>query len=174
MRALLLPLILMAALTACGEARNAVGGAEAAEPAPMLGQFKAMSDDARAVLGDVGVERAGLIFSRGGAVYTRLLAGRAGGEPIAPEGRSFAAFADGLADTQVELRRVVDTAALAPLCGAERASYLALVHDGRRARFTLLVFAGEEAPGARAQESRLCGAYAYALAGPHMREGVVL
>lgn len=176
MRALLLPLMLVAALTACGEARNIDSGeAAAAEMAPILGQFKAASEDARALLGDVGVERAGLIFANGGALYTRTFASRRGDELSAAGGRTFAAIASGVPDMQVELRRVIDTTELEALCGDEPASYVALAHDARGARFSLLVFSGDEAPGPAATQSRLCASYAYALSlGPHMREGVVL
>jgi hypothetical protein len=175
MRASLLPLMLMAALTACGEARTHDGEAIAAEPARVLGQFKAASETARAATGDVGVERAGLIFANGAALYTRTLEPRRGGDLTTRAGDSYAALAVGSAELQVELRRVLDTVAADGVCAGGAPSYVALVHEERPSSFTLLVFSGDEAPGPRATESRLCARYAYsAPQGARTREGVVL
>ncbi len=175
MRALLLPLMLVAALAACGEARNLDGQAIAAEPTRLLGQYKAVSETAREALGDVGVERAGLIFSSGAALYTRTLEPRRGGDATARDGLSYAALAVGASDLQVELRRVIDTADADALCGADAPTYVALVHQARTAAFTLLLFAGAEPPGPQSTQSRLCASYAYAAPhGARTHEGVVL
>ena len=172
MRALLLPLMLMAALTACGEARNQVGVAAAAEPSRIMGQFKA-SDAAAA--GDVGVERAGLIFSNGAALYTRTLEPRRGGDLTTRDGQSYAALAAGATDLHVELRRVIDATDADALCGGEAPSYVALAYEARRSRFMLLLFAGAEPPSQIATQSRLCARYAYIpLLGAGPRDGVVL
>jgi hypothetical protein len=176
MRALLLPLMLVAALTACGEARSLDGeAAAAAAPASLTGQFKAASETARAATGDVGVERAGLIFSHGAALYTRTLDPRRGADLTARDGDSYAAIAVGPSDLQVELRRVIDVTEADGLCGDDAPTYVALVYETRAAAFTLLVFAGDEAPGPNATQSRLCARYAYtAPHGARTREGVVL
>lgn len=175
MRALLLPLMLVAALTACGEARNADGEAAAAVPAAILGQFKAASETAREVTGDVGVERAGLIFSSGAALYTRTLEPRRGVDLTTRDGHSYAALAVGASDLHVELRRVIDVTEAEGLCGEDRPSYVALVYAERRSSFTLLVFAGDDPPSPQATQSRLCASYAYSAPhGARTREGVVL
>lgn len=167
--------MLVAALTACGEARNADGQAEAAVPAPVLGQFKAASETARAITGDVGVERAGLIFSSGAALYTRTLEPRRGVDLTTRNGDSYAALAVGASDLHVELRRVIDVTEADALCGDDAPSYVALVYEDRPSSFTLLVFAGDDPPGPQATQSRLCASYAYtAPHGARTREGVVL
>jgi hypothetical protein len=165
----------VAALTACGEARTSDGQALAAEPPRLLGQFKAASETAREATGDVGVERAGLIFSRGAALYTRALDPRRGGDLTARDGASYAALVAGSGDLRVELRRVIAAADADWLCGSESPSYVALVHAEGAASFTLLVFAGDEPPGSNARDTRLCASYAYAAQhGMRPREGVVL
>lgn len=175
MRALLLPLMLVAALTACGEARNSDGEAAAAEPPRILGQYKAASETARALLGDVGVERAGLIFSSGAALYTRTLEPRRGADATARDGLSYAALAVGSSDLEVELRRIIDTTQADALCGGDAPTYVALVQPPRAPGFTLLLFAGDEPPGPQATQSRLCASYAYvAPHGARTYERVVL
>ncbi|MBL8530576.1 MAG: hypothetical protein JNK94_02475 [Hyphomonadaceae bacterium] len=175
MRALLLPLM-VAALAACGEARTPSGEAEAAEAPRPIGQYRAVSETARVVTGDVAIERGGLIFSRGTVLYTRTLAPRRGYDPVAHGGTSYAALALGPPDVFVELRRVVEESGAGPrLCGDERAGYVALVHEGRPSAVTLLVFAGDEPPGPMARQSRVCGSYGYSAPhGVRTRDGIVM
>lgn len=174
MRALLLPLMLVAVLSACGEARTNAGEAVAAEPA-FTGQFKASSETAKQATGDVGVERAGLIFASGATLYTRTLEPRRGGDLAMRDGESYAALAVGSSELRVELRRVVDVADAEEICAGARPTYIALVHEERRASFTLLVFTGADPPGAEASDTRMCASYAYtAPHGARTREGVVL
>lgn len=175
MRALLLP-VMLAALSACGEARVAAGAAQADAPARALGHFKANSQTARMLAGDVGIERGGLIFARGAVLYTRTLAPRRGGDLIARDGDSYAAAALGAADMLVELRRVTqETGEGARLCGEAGVAYVALVHEARAAAVTMLMFAGDEPPGPEATQSRLCGTFGFAApSGARTREGVVL
>lgn len=143
-----------------------------------MGEFRAVSETARMKTGDVAIERGGLIFARGVTLYTRVLAPRRGADLIARDGDSYAAAVLGPSELQVELRRVneqVLTGDAQSLCGAEAPAYVALVHDARATSVTLLAFAGEEAPGPDATQSRLCGAYGYAAPdGARTREGVLL
>lgn len=174
MRALLLSTMLAAALAACGEAR-VPDEAAAAEPTQIMGQFRAASDNARAMLGDVGVERAGLIFAHGAVFYTRTLDRRMGADSIAQGGDSYAAIALGPSDLHVQLRRVTEARGGDHLCSDTAPTYVALVHEARPASFTLLVFSGEEPPGPQSTRSRLCGSFRYdAPHGARTREGVVL
>lgn len=160
MRAWLIPLMLVAVfLTACGEARDG-GEALAAAPPALLGEYAAASDAAR-TLGDVGIERAGLIFASGAVLYTRTLEPRAGADRTSRNGASYAALA-GADVAQVELRRVVSASAADGFCEGREPSFVALAHDPGRSRFTLLVFAGDEPPGPNAEAVSLCGRYAYA------------
>lgn len=174
MRASLLPVMLVAALTACGEARNS-DTAEASEMPRLVGHYKAASANARAITGDVGIERGGLIFSRGQVLYTRTLEGRRGGEMTAQGGDSYAAIALGPSNLRVELRRVTDATSAAGLCPGATPAYIALVHEEFPSGVTLLVFSGAEPPGPQATRSQLCASFAYqAPHGARTREGVVL
>lgn len=160
MRACLIPLMLVAAfLSACSDARNA-GEVEAAAPPALLGEYSAASEAAR-TLGDVGIERAGLIFASGAVLYTRTLEPRAGGDRTSRDGASYAALAGGDV-AQVELRRVVSASAAEGFCEGREPSFAALAHAPGRSSFTLLVFAGDDPPGPNAEAISLCGRYAYA------------
>lgn len=164
---------MVAVLAACGEARAPGSEAAASELGPR-GQYRAASESARALTGDVAIERGGLIFGNGGVFYTRALDPRRGGDLTARGGATYAAMALGASELQVELRRIVEAQGL-QLCGEGEAAYVALVHDGRPHAVTLLVFAGEEPPGPEATASRLCGSFAYhAPNGVRTRDGVVL
>ncbi len=175
MRSLLLTLC-VAALPACSQAEAPT--ARASEPVPLLGAFRAASDTARQRTGDVVIERGGLVFAKGIILYTRALDPRRGHDLTARNGDSYAAIAVGPAELNVELRRVSEQA-LPPgftgLCGADAPTYAALAHEARATSVTLMVFAGEEPPGPRATQSRLCGAFAYvAPDGARTRQGVLL
>lgn len=168
-----------AALAACsGEAHVPQGEAQAAEPAALMGQYKAASDTARVVTGDVSIERGGLIFDKGVVLYTRVLNPRRGHDRIARDGDSYAAVAVGAADLNVELRRITEQRLVDPaqsLCGSDDPGYIAIVHEPRATSVTLLVFAGDEPPGPDATQSRLCATFAYvAPDGARTRQGVVL
>lgn len=174
-RAVLLSLSLTLT-AACGEAGD--GAAQASEPGVLIGRFRAASETARLATGDVSIERGGLIFDRGVTLYTRLLDPRSAHERIARDGDSYAAAAIGSSDLIIELRRVTDQALSGDtqsLCGADRPGYVALAYEERAANVTLLVFAGDEPPGPRATQSRLCATFAYAAHdGARTRQGVVL
>jgi len=171
MRALLLPLMLVAALTACGEARSQ--GAEAAETAHLAGRFKPASQAALAA-GEVGIERAGLIFSGGAALFTRTLEPRSALDLTARGGQSYAALVAGAGDLNVELRRVIDATTPEIIC-TERPTYVALVYADRATSLEMLVFSGAEAPGPNARDSALCASYRYsAMHGARTQVGVVL
>lgn len=177
MRALLLP-VMLAVLTACGEARNPGGEAEASVPTSPLGAFKAESAAAESVTGGVTIQRAGLTFQKGVILYTRTLHPRRGADLIARGGDSYAAAALGPEELEIELRYVTEqvvSAGATGLCGGERPSFVALAHQARSTSVTVLVFVGAEAPGPNATDSRLCGTYVYgALDGARTRQGVVL
>ncbi len=170
--------ILAAALAGCsGEASVPQGEAQAAEPAALVGQYKAASDTARVATGDVSIERGGLIFSKGVVLYTRVLNPRRGYDRIARDGDSYAAVAVGAADLTVELRRVTEQRldGAESLCGGDAPGYVALAYKERATQVTLLVFAGDEPPGPDATQSHLCATFAYvAPDGARTRQGVVL
>lgn len=170
---------LVAALAACGErSAPAPAAAEGGEAPALMGRYLAASDTARAITGDVDIERGGLAFSSGVVVYTRVLNPRRGGDLIARNGDSYAAATLGPADLIIELRRVTEQAVpagRAGLCGAERPQYVALAYEPRATRVTLLVFAGDEPPGPQATQSRVCASFAFdAPDGARTRQGVVL
>lgn len=167
---------LMLALAGCGVTPTS----EVSEPPArvLAGSLNAASANARAVTGGLTIQRAGLMFSNGIAVYTRTLAPRRGGDVITSSGDSYAAAALGPSDLLIELRHVIEQSVpdgLVGLCGAEQPAYVALAYDERAASVTMLVFSGAEAPGPEATQSRLCARYAYAAPdGARTREGVVL
>lgn len=158
-------------LAACSEARTS-GEAQAAAPPVLLGQYSAASEAAQRI-GDVGVERAGLIFASGAVLYTRTLAPRAGADRTSRDGASYAALTGGGDVAQVELRRVVDFTAAEPLCDGRAPSFVALVQAPRASGFTMLVFTGEDPPSANAEAISLCARYAY-LPAQSASAGVVL
>ncbi len=168
--------LLAMALLACTQAETPAP--IAGEPGLLLGEFRAASDTARQLTGDVAIERGGLVFTKGVVLYTRGLEGRRGYDLVARDGDTYAALAVGAGEMIVDLRRVVEQT-LAPgargLCGDEAPRYLALGYEARAASVTMMVFAGEEAPGPNATQSRLCGAFAYvAPDGARTRQGVLL
>ena len=171
-----LALLSFAALGACTQA-SPTREADASEPAPLLGEYRAASDTACKQTGDVAIERGGLVFAKGVILYTRALRPRRGYDLIAAEGDSFAAIALGPAELSVDLRRVTEqtlSGGALGLCGAEAPTYVALTYEDRATAITMLVFAGDEPPGSDATQSRLCGAFAYvAPDGARTREGVV-
>lgn len=177
MRALLLP-VMLAVLTACGEARNPSGEAEASEPALLLGAYKPESSAATWTTGGVTIQRGGLMFDKGAILYTRTLNPRHGYDLMSRDGRSYAAAALGPSELDIELRRVTEqtlTDGAEGLCGEAVPTYVALAYQQHNTQVTILVFAGAEAPGAEANDSRLCGTFVYgALDGARTRQGVVL
>ena len=166
----------VAALSACSQADAPT--ATAGEPVPLLGAYRAASDTARQRTGDVAIERGGLVFAKGIILYTRALNPRRGYDLTAHNGDTYAAIAVGPGELNVELRRVSEQVlprGVAGLCGAEAPTYAALAHEARATSVTLMVFTGEEPPGPRATQSRLCGAFAYvAPDGARTRQGVLL
>lgn len=167
---------LLSLIAACGAAPN---------PEPVdtpalsaFGAYKAESSTARAITGDLSIERGGLLFANGVVLYTRTLQPRRGGDLIAKGGDTYAASALGPSSLVVELRRVteqVTPAGAVGLCGATAPDYVALVHDERATTLTLLVFSGEEPPGRDATQSRLCATFAFAAPdGARTRQGVLL
>lgn len=171
--------LMLAALAACD-----AGSAAQRDPsrethtAALTGLFKASSDTAIQRTGDIEVQRAGLLFNTGMVLYTRTLEPRRGGDAVGVSGDSYASIAVRPAEVGVELRRVTEEIAPtggASFCGAEAAQYVALVFDERATALTVLVFAGDEAPGPDATGSRLCATLAYvAPSGARTRQGVVL
>jgi len=169
---------LLLALAACGETSSAGDAAEARQPPALAGHFRAASNTARTITGDVSLERGGLLFASGVVLFTRTLEPRRGGDVMARGGDSYAAAALGPGDLRVELRRVVEQTVPANrtgLCGEERVRFVALTYEERATSVTLLVFSGEEAPGPMATQSRLCATFSYgAPDGARTREGIVL
>ena len=168
--------VCLLALAACGEA--APPEPPSTQEASLTGSFKPASNTARALTGAVTVERAGLRFENGVALYTRTLTLHLSGDLIAKNGDSYAAAIVGPGDLEVELRRVVDwnvpDGVVGP-CGAARPQYVALAFDERARRMTLLVFSGSEPPGPQALDSRVCARFGYAAhEGARTSEGVVL
>lgn len=181
MRALLLP-VMLAVLTACGEARNpAASDAEAAEAIPLTGAFYAASETARTITGNVEIAPRALSFEKGMILYTATLAPRGAGDFVDQGGQTYAAAALGASDLSIELRRVTEE--VAPngagrgpsLCADAPATYITLAYGPRAVGVTLLVFSGSDAPGPNSSNSRLCASYAYAAPeGARTRQGVVL
>jgi hypothetical protein len=167
---------LCAVLSACGQASR--GEAEASVPATLTGEFRAASETARNMTGNLSLERAGLIFDKGVVLYTRTLAPRSAGARISRDGDSYAALLVSSADVPIELRRVTEqtlTGGAEGLCGDEQPSYVAIANEHRSAHLVVIVFTGSEPPGPQATESRLCGTFKYAAPqGARTREGVVL
>lgn len=167
---------LLLALAACGEAESARDAAPAADV--LIGDYRAASNTAHAITGDLAIERGGLMFAKGVILYTRTLEPRRGGDLTARNGATYAAAALGPGDLVIELRRVTEQ--IVPeggvgLCGASRPQYVALAHQGRATSVTVLVFSGDEPPGPDALNSNLCATYNYhAPDGARTREGVVL
>lgn len=172
-------------LSACGaptaqpEAAS-TGAAQAAEPVVthLMGVYKASSNTARHITGDVSIERAGLTFDNGVILYTRVLEPRRGGDLMAKNGDSYAAAVVGPGDLTIELRRVTEQVVpegAVGVCGAERPQYVALAYQERATNVSLLVFAGDEPPGPEAERSRVCASFGYAAPeGARTRQGVVL
>lgn len=174
MRSLLAAALLLA-LAACGEAPAAN---DVPEPPVLMGVFKASSNTARGITGDVAIERGGLRFGSGVILYTRALAPRSGNDLIARGGDSYAAAAVGPGDLTIELRRITDQTVpdgVVGLCGATRPQYIALAYEPRATSVTMIVFSGDEPPGPDATQSHICATFAYvAPDGARTREGVVL
>lgn len=176
-----LAVLLMAALAGCGETASPTS---AATPEPeghlsaLAGDYKPMSNTARAITGAVVIQRGGISFGNGVILYTRTLNPRRGGDLIAKNGDSYAAAVVGPGSLQVELRRITEQVVpdgVIGLCGAERPQYVALAYDERETTVTMLVFAGDEPPGPQALNSRVCARFGYAAPdGARTREGVVL
>jgi hypothetical protein len=170
--------VLLLALCACGETATPAQPAAAREPDALMGWFRASSNTARGITGDVTIERGGLVFQSGVIVYTRPLQPRGAGELISRGGDSYAAAALGPGDLTIELRRVTEQTVpdgRVGLCGASRPEYVALAYEARVTNVKVLVFSGEEPPGPDATHSRLCARFAYdAPDGARTREGVVL
>lgn len=168
-------IIICLLLAACGETLQTRDETPARE---VLGRYEAASDTAQRFTGDLSIERAGLMFSKGAILYTRTLEPRRGYDLVARGGDSYAAIAVGPGGLNVELRRVTQQVLRegAPsLCGADRPQYVALVHEERATRVTVLVFTGDEPPSSSATQSRLCATFGYsAPRGARTQEGVVL
>lgn len=173
MRAVLAVLSLFA-LAAC----SAAPAPEAPASADLSGQFKADSNTARSITGDLSIERGGLLFASGVVLFTRTLDPRSGADVISRDGDSYAAAALGPGDLAIELRRVSEQTVpqgRVGLCGAAPVEYVALAHDQRARKVTLLAFTGEEPPGPQATQSRVCASFAFAAPdGARTREGLVL
>ncbi len=169
---------LLLTLAACEQPRQRAAQAAPAPEAVLTGRYLPSSDTALHYTGGVTVERAGLVFDKGAVLYTRALDPRSGYDLTALGGDSYAAIVLGPSDLTIELRRVTQQVLRegAPsLCGEDRPEYVALAYEARARRVTLLVFTGEEPPGPRATQSRLCATFGYAAPeGARTREGVVL
>jgi hypothetical protein len=173
-------ILLAAALCALSAActRASEGEAAASVPAALTGEFRAASDSARNLTGNLSLERGGLIFDKGVVLYTRALMARQASERIARDGDSYAAILVSPADLAIDLRRVTEqtlTGAAASLCGEDAPAYVAIASEEHATSIRVLVFAGAEPPGPIATRSRLCGAFAYETPdGARTRQGVVL
>lgn len=173
---ILIAAVLLVALAGCSEAP-----APAADAAPSLtprGAYNAATASAQQLTGDMRIERAGVLFDNGVALFTRTLDPLRGVDLIARDGDSYAAAAFGSSDLRVELRRVTEATAGGQgqrLCGDEPVEYVAFVYDARATALTLLAFTGAEPPGPQATQSRICARLGYAAPhGARTREGVVL
>ncbi len=174
----LLTALLVAMLSgACGQTHSSAPP-PVAEAVSLQGRYRAASDSALTLTGDLAIERGGLMFANGVVLYTRTLNPRRGLDITARNGESYAAIAVGPAELAVELRHVneqVVAPGVRSLCGEDTPSYVALAYEERATSVTLMVFAGEEPPSPEATQSRLCGTYAYtAPDGARTRQGVVL
>jgi hypothetical protein len=173
----LLAAILCAAAAACS-GQSSEGEAAASVPEVVTGEYRAASDTARDLTGNLSLERGGLIFDKGVVLYTRALMPRQAFERVARDGDSYAAILVSSGELAIDLRRVTEqtlTGSAISLCGEEAPGYVAIAQEERATSITVLVFAGEEPPGPNATQSRLCGAFAYAAPdGARTREGVVL
>lgn len=173
---ILLAAILCAATAACG--RPSEGEASAAVPDVLTGRYRAASDSARTLTGNLSLERGGLIFDKGVVLYTRPLMPRQASERVSRDGDSYAAILVSPADIPIEFRRVTEQTlanGAQGLCGDDEPGYVAIARQERATGVTLLVFAGDEPPGPTAASARLCGAFAYAVPeGARTRIGVVL
>jgi len=163
-------------LAACGQSSH--DAAEASVPETVTGEYRAASDTARGLTGNLAVERAGLIFDRGVVLYTRTLNPRSAHERIVRDGDTYAAVLVSSGDLPIELRRITEqtlTGAAEGLCGEDEPTYVAIANEAHSGYLFLLVFAGEEPPGPDATQSRLCTRLKYAAPdGARTREGVVL
>lgn len=173
---IILAVVLCAVLAGCGPS----SGSEASASAPevLTGQYRAQSETARALTGNLSLERGGLIFDKGIVLYTRSLLPRQASERISRDGDSYAAILVSPADVTLEFRRVTEqtlSGGAVSLCGEEEPGYVAIARQDRATGVTILVFAGDEPPGPDAASTRLCGAFAYAAPeGARTRIGVVL
>jgi|CXWL01.1.fsa_nt_gi hypothetical protein len=172
-------------LAACGESSTPMASdaqASAAAPAPLMGAFKAQSETARAVTGDVAIQRAGLSFANGVTLYTRQLDPRRGHDRMSHDGESYAAAAVASSNVVVELRRVnqqviaPNASAIHGACDtAEPPRYVAIVYEPPAHGITLIVFTGDDAPSPTATDARVCAIYGFtAPEGARTREGVLL
>jgi hypothetical protein len=166
--------LLIAACTDAGSTQNA----PQAPAAALTGRYRALSDTAQAITGNVTIEHGGLIFDKGVVIYTRTLNPRRGADLIARNGDSYAAVAVGPGELTIELRRVREqalTGGAQGLCAPQTPTYVALAYQERATSVTVLVFSGEEPPGPQATQSQLCATFAYAVPdGARTRQGVVL
>lgn len=173
---ILIAAALLVALIGCSEAP-----APAADAEPSLtprGAYNAATANAQHLAGNMRIERAGVLFDNGIALFTRTLEPLRGADLIARDGDSYAAAAFGSSDLNVELRRVTEQTASVDgrrLCGDDPVEYVAFVYDARATALTLLAFTGAEPPGPNATQSRICARLGYAAPhGARTREGVVL
>lgn len=175
MRFVLAAALLLAACSGPPATSETVGAKAAGV---LIGDYRAASDTARNITGNVAFERAGIVFDSGVVLYTRVLSPRPAHERMSSQGESYAAAALRPPDVTVELRRVTEEISASRSrrpCGGERTSYVALIYEGRASNVTLLAFAGDQPPGPSATQSRLCAAFAYvAPDGARTRQGVVL
>lgn len=187
-------LILMAALSGCDRGGETDSGAKVRsstviepemtnidsvpeeEPAVARSQWRATSDGARSVTGNL---RVSLEAARGGPVVFAFANGvTISAQPInvvpaenrsGVGGQSFAAVLGGDPRVNAHIYRVVTdnvtrSAAQGGLCGAERTRHLAVsefVDSNGNWVFKLAAFRGERPPGAPGQDPVLCTAYAY-------------
>ncbi len=185
---ILLAACALAFLSACGPRTPDEGSAdpnyEGAPAAPaaaapsasteLLGMFAASSNTAMGITGDVTVDETSLRFEQGHVYQTQVVAALAPGEPLDSKGADLSLIL-GLGENDVvqvvEVRKIV-SAQLAPqarnpggLCGANGATFVALAasapSDEAPQSLWLAAFTGADAPGPKAQDSQLCGAFLY-------------
>lgn len=146
------------------------------EPAVARSEWRAASDTARAVTGNLRVSlesvRGGPVifaFATGVTVRAQPIAVVAADNRSGVGGQSYAAVLAGDPRVDANLYRVESetvsaSASHGGLCGAERTRHLAVsefVDNSGRWVFKIAAFRGDRAPGASGQDPGLCNAFAY-------------
>ncbi|MGE3143052.1 MAG: hypothetical protein AB7L65_06995 [Hyphomonadaceae bacterium] len=174
----LLPILIAAALAACGQTtavNEAPQRAEAnvtADPAvalaatPPPGVYSAISNTAASITGDLTLNDATLSFGRGQVYTTERMGGLPGAQEYAQGSGPLADVMGVPANQGIELRRVTAvTGRASGLCGADDVTFVTLAagtdSTGMPALW-LAAFKGANPPGPNGQLLDLCGVFTYA------------